>query len=488
MRHTVGRPRAKHSTRCDHAHTPPADTPILSNTLPSAVPATMKPIIQPALAHPRPPAPGRLARMLLLVCVAAPATALAGGQGEISFVIGQVRITDAAGTVRTAEAGGNVAAGDRIETGTSGHVHLRMVDGGYLSVRPGSRFVVEQYETAPGATAIRLRLDEGVVRSITGAAARENKHRFRLNTPLAAIGVRGTDFVVQAGAEGMRALVNEGTIVVAPLGADCTAQTLGPCSSGSARELSDTMGRVLLELKGLQAPAIVPIDGKSPDHAAPPAPQEPGTRKPPPVAAEAAIANPASVETLSPSQRPNPVPNPPAPPIQVIPGTQPAEVTQLRWGRWADARAGDQLSTAVAEAREGRRVTIGNAYVNLYRRPDDTRPLPAQLGQVGFGLAAGQVALIQGNGTTSAGTVHGGRLDVDFAQRSFATQLDVSHALTGAVQVESAGNITSNGTFFVNRPDGLVAGAVTMDGTEAGYLFDKSVPQGVLSGTTLWKR
>lgn len=437
----------------------------------------MKSITPPTLAHPRLQAPGRLVRLLLL-CVAAPATALAGGQGEISFVIGQVRITDAAGAVRSAEAGGSVAAGDRIETGASGHVHLRMVDGGYLSVRPGSRFVVEQYETAPGATAIRLRLDEGVVRSITGAAAHENKDRFRLNTPLAAIGVRGTDFVVQAGAEGVRALVNTGTIVVAPLGADCAAHTLGPCTGGSARELSDTMGRVLLELKGLQAPALVPIDGKSPDQTAPPSPQEPDTRKTPPVAAEAAIANPAASSALGSSLRPD----------LLVSGTQPADVTQLRWGRWSDARAGDRLSTAVADAREGRRVTIGNNYVNLYRRPDDTRPLPAHLGQVGFGLAAGQVALIQGNGTTSAGTVHGGRLDVDFAQRSFATRLDVSHVLTGAVKVESAGNITSNGTFFVSQPDGLVAGAVTMDGKEAGYLFDKQVAQGILSGTTLWKR
>lgn len=451
----------------------------------------MKPIAQPALAHPRPPAYGRLARMLLLLCVAAPATALAGAAGEISFVIGQVRIIDATGAVRAAAAGGSVAASERIETGSSGHVHLRMVDGGYLSVRPGSRFSIEQYETAPGATAIRLRLDEGVVRSITGTAAREQKDRFRLNTPLAAIGVRGTDFVVQAGGEGVRALVNEGTIVVAPLGADCTAHTLGPCSGGSARELSDAMGRVLLELKGLQAPALVPIDGSSPDHFTPAAPQEPDTRKTSPVAAEAAIAAPFEPGDLKHTSRPSPQPPTPAQPepsVTSAPGIQPTDITQLRWGRWADSREGDQLSTAAAEAREGRRITVGNNYVNLYRRPDDTRPLPAHLGQVGFGLAAGQVALVQGNGATSAGVVHGGRLDVNFAQRSFATQLDVSHALTGAVQVQSAGNITSNGTFFVNRPDGLVAGAVTMDGTEAGYLFDKVVPQGVLSGTTLWKR
>ena len=455
----------------------------------------MKPITQPALAHSRPPVPGRLARMLLLLCVVAPATAFAGGAGEISFVIGQVRIIDAAGAVRAAAAGGSVGAGERIETGSSGHVHLRMVDGGYLSVRPGSRFAIEQYETAPGATAIRLHLDEGVVRSITGAAAREQKDRFRLNTPLAAIGVRGTDFVVQAGGEGVRALVNEGTIVVAPLGADCAANTLGPCSGVSARELSDSMGRVLLELKGLQAPALVPIDGRSPDDTAPPAPQEPGARKSPPVAAEAATAAPAASDELNKPSRPpiNPSvpaqPAPAAPGVQpAVPGTQPADITQLRWGRWADAREGDQLSTAAAEAREGRRITIGNNYVNLYRRPDDTRPLPTHLGQVGFGLAAGQVALVQGNGVTSAGTVHGGRLDVDFSQRSFSTQLNVSHALTGAVQVESAGGITSNGTFFVSQPDGLVAGAVTMDGAEAGYLFDKVVPQGVISGTTLWKR
>jgi hypothetical protein len=45
--------------------------------------------------------------------------------------------------VRTVERGQPVRAGDRIETREGGHVHVRFVDGGRLSVRPASRLQIE---------------------------------------------------------------------------------------------------------------------------------------------------------------------------------------------------------------------------------------------------------------------------------------------------------------------------------------------------------
>lgn len=419
--------------------------------------------------------------------------AAAADVGGITFVIGKVRIVNVAGEVRNAEAGGRVAPGDHIETPAGGHVHLRFIDGGFVSVRPGSSFTLEAYDTDKSNTAIRFKLDQGVMRSISGAATQANKERFRLNTPLAAIGVRGTDFVVQSDASGVRAVVNQGAIVVAPFDGACVAQALGPCATTSARELSDTMGRVLLEMSGMQPARIVPFNGKSPDSSAPPAPQEPSQRQALTVALETAGEKTARSQSGLDVAGANPGTTTPVPPVSVSPPSapvpEPALPTLLQWGRWSDlARAGDIMSVSAQEARQGRSVTIGNDYVNLYRTTDNTNPLPSSLGEVAFSLRAGQVALVQSSGASSAGTVDGGWLKIDFTQRSFSTLLNVSHGQTGAVQVQSAGAVSSNGIFSVSQGGSRVAGAVTMDASQAGYLFDKVVPQGTLSGATLWKR
>lgn len=81
--------------------------------------------------------------------------------------------------------------------------------------------------------------DQGVARAISGAAAEGARERFRLNTPLVAIGVRGTDFVVRADAQQAQAQVNQGAIVMAPLTApECQAQATGPCGGSAAQWLS----------------------------------------------------------------------------------------------------------------------------------------------------------------------------------------------------------------------------------------------------------
>ena len=63
--------------------------------------------------------------------------------GEASMTIGNVRATSADGTARVLERGAPIRVGDKIETAEGGHVHIRFVDGGRLSVRPLSRLQVE---------------------------------------------------------------------------------------------------------------------------------------------------------------------------------------------------------------------------------------------------------------------------------------------------------------------------------------------------------
>ena len=44
----------------------------------------------------------------------------------------------------------------------------------------------------------------------------------------------------------------------------------------------------------------------------------------------------------------------------------------------------------------------------------------------------------------------------------------------------------SNGTFAVRDSDQTVAGVVSSDGKEAGYLFERSAAGGSFKGRTLW--
>lgn len=170
--------------------------------------------------------------------------------GQATLVIGQARIVGLDGTMTPAQVGTPVRVGDKIETQAGGHVYLRFVDGANLSVRPMSRMWIESYShhpQQPQLGAIKFKLEEGVARSITGAWGEAARDRFRLNTPVAAIGVRGTDFTVRSDPERTTATVYTGAIVFAPLSNGC-AQTVGPCQTSAATLLSGDMRGQMLEL------------------------------------------------------------------------------------------------------------------------------------------------------------------------------------------------------------------------------------------------
>ncbi|NDD11575.1 MAG: hypothetical protein EB072_02755 [Betaproteobacteria bacterium] len=143
--------------------------------------------------------------------------------GQVTLSIGFSELVSALGVKRVVAKGDLIAEGDTILTSGNGHVHVRFIDGALVSVRPTSVFAVHEFKYAPqqaGETMIRFTLSKGEVRSISGAAAKEARERFRLNTPIVAIGVRGTDFLARANAEITVATVNQGAIVMTPFDYD----------------------------------------------------------------------------------------------------------------------------------------------------------------------------------------------------------------------------------------------------------------------------
>jgi hypothetical protein len=425
---------------------------------------------------------------------AAPAVSTAPAiVGEATMVIGVARLFAADGSSHGVERGTPIRVGDRVETEAGGHVHFRFVDGGRLSIRPSSRLQVESYNHSaqPAQTAIKFRLDEGVVRSITGAWGEAARDRFRLNTPVAAIGVKGTDFVVRSDAEKTNASVYTGAIIVAPLVAGCAA-TLGPCHTGTEKLLSEDMKGQMLELSRQQAsPQFVPlVDLMAQQRRVGPGEAQAAKTEKGPVAMAAASRDEAGADKLVVSESRSAV-------VVASSGTAAPVLgpvgmpSQLVWGRWAAAQDGDTISRAFEEAFVGRQVTVGNGAYTLFRAPAEGGILQTNEASANFRLAGGVGQLASGEGraqTLQAVKVDSGSLSVDFTRSTFATQLNVSNPTIGATSVQAAGTVRPNGYLMGQGGNAYVAGALSLDAKEAGYFFQRSLPAGELSGITLWGR
>jgi hypothetical protein len=417
--------------------------------------------------------------------------------GEATMVIGVARVFGVDGSARTVERGTSIKVGDRVETEAGGHIHFRFVDGGRLSIRPSSRLQVESYNHSsqePALTAIKFRLDEGVVRSITGSWGEAARDKFRLNTPVAAIGVKGTDFVVRSDAQKTSASVYTGAIVLSPLTAGCMA-TLGPCSSGSEKMLSDDMKGQMLELNRQQgSPQLVPlVDLMAQNRRIAPGSESARVEKT--VVTEASRQDFASDKTVVTEARSAEVvaagsTAPPAvPPISTVPAIP--VVTQLVWGRWdwTNPSAGDTFSRTFEEATQNRHSTLGNGAYSLFRAGlDENALLQTSEASANFRLSAGAGQFFAPGHAPADVRVEGGSLNVDFSRATFATSLNVSNPTIGANTLQADGIIKPNGVMLGQGGNAYVAGALSLDGKEAGYFFEKSFSAGNLSGITLWGR
>lgn len=151
-----------------------------------------------------------------LTLLAGAMAALASGQalaetaGKVSFVTGNVTATSPDGQSRALTRGAAINGGDRIET-RGGRLQIRFTDGGFVSLQPNSVFGVDQYlyaNKAPEETSLFFSLLRGGMRTVTGAIGKVNKQSYKVRTPVATIGIRGTGY--RATTDNNRTLVSVG--------------------------------------------------------------------------------------------------------------------------------------------------------------------------------------------------------------------------------------------------------------------------------------
>lgn len=149
----------------------------------------------------------------------------------------------------------------------------------------------------------------------------------------------------------------------------------------------------------------------------------------------------------------------------------------------------DDFAVARADANTDRTVTVGNSKFVLYRDQGEFNfaRFPAGQSETTFLLDKGFAQYTDGNGKTSAASVLGGTLGINFSTKQFDTALGLSSAATGAQTLAMQGTVDRNGLFVAAQDGQRVAGAIALDGKSAGYLFDKAAASGTLSGITQWK-
>jgi hypothetical protein len=425
-------------------------------------------------------------KLILVSSLAVASQAIAGEAGKIMYVAGAVQVAERAGVE-----GAAVQEGELLSTGADGYLYVKTVDAGLFILRPNTkaRIVTYQVDTKnPANTHVKLELLSGVARSKSGEAVKLARQNFRFNTPVAAIGVRGTDFTVFTDQDTSRVAVLTGGIVMSGFVGGCRPEGGGPCEGGASRELSAAQRGVLLQVKrGQAAPQLLPSSGNSPDLVSPPRPDEPvaktGNASDPILDAKKS----ESIDKLV--QQPQ---QPSLPPPVVGGGTPEPQLPerQIQWGRWA-AYSG-LPATASRSGPAGAEVIVNGDYV-LYRTAG--KDYVPERGSVGFNLAGGEANIHNGfTQTNVAADIRNGALNVNFDTSSYTTSFD----LVGSgetFKMTSQGYVSSTGRFgnfsmFSSGNNMLVDGALSnANGGSAGYVFYTRIDANrTASGATEWKR
>lgn len=445
----------------------------------------------------------RIALLPLLLAVAAAHAETGANVGKVSLVLGKAYLKSG-DKQSVIHAGTVIKVSDQVITESNGHVHIQFVDQALVSVRPDSTLEIQRYDfnpQSPADSSIKLNLIEGVTRAISGDGAHAARDRFRLNTPIAAIGVRGTDFVVSASDQSVRALVNEGAIVMAPFSSDCLASSFGPCAANAVELSQDTLQMVQVD-GGTPLPRLLPATDErgelsteevavaDTDIKAGTDNRTAGTE----VYLESVTSQRVAEVASNVASRP-PVtvtPKPPAAadftPIAAL-SSSALTSNNLIWGRWKhnDGQGSlERISTSYEIASAGRDVANGNNTYLLFRNSKGSTLVNPDLTVVSFALSSAQAFYHSDTGVVAM-QVNSGSLSVNFIDKSFATQLGLNSSASGKVDFADSGVYTDSGYFYKNSDTQLVRGAVSLDGTEAGYVFEKALGGGnSVEGITLW--
>eukprot|EP01030_Chromulinospumella_sphaerica_P002240 gene2240-2194_t len=202
----------------------------------------------------------KYARLALLMGMVAawPLTGLAAA-GLVQFTAGDVQLRRGE-TLSRLSKGSELDGGDVVLTGTEGRAQIRFSDGGLVALYPDSQFTVTRYADGAGAGEDHfvVNLLRGGMRALTGLIGKRNPANYKVVTPTAVVGIRGSAFLLAIDANGQVFVSGEQDEIEVCTQAGCVGVTAGE----AVLVVSDqdlpvyTHTRALLPVPQVQTPLV----------------------------------------------------------------------------------------------------------------------------------------------------------------------------------------------------------------------------------------
>lgn len=136
--------------------------------------------------------------------------------GQITQSSGYVTVSTPQTAPKSAGKGDPIESGQTVTVGDSGKAMLQFQDGQIIALKSNSIFKVNSYkydQAAPEKGESFFSLVQGGLRAITGLIGSSNRAGWKLATPTATMGIRGTDFIAGID-QGLYVKVKSGAVAV----------------------------------------------------------------------------------------------------------------------------------------------------------------------------------------------------------------------------------------------------------------------------------
>ncbi|MBI3901352.1 MAG: FecR domain-containing protein [Nitrosomonadales bacterium] len=156
--------------------------------------------------------------LLGLFAMVFPVTGYGMVAGRMNFAFGNVEAIASDGSRHALIKGAEINTGETISTAAGARAQVRFSDGGFISLQPNTLFRVDEFNyknKTDGEERGFFSLLKGALRAVTGAIGHVNRDTYRVTTPVATIGIRGTGYNVALNDSGLFVNVGEGAISLA---------------------------------------------------------------------------------------------------------------------------------------------------------------------------------------------------------------------------------------------------------------------------------
>lgn len=143
-----------------------------------------------------------MSKLLLTIFVLLYSSAVMAATAVVQSVTGEAKAAIGTNSPISLTQNAALESGMTVTTGTNSRIVMKFEDGQVIALNENTSFKIGQYHfnrAEPKKSSMFFSLLKGALRSVSGLIGQQAPGTYRLQTPVATIGIRGTDFMAATG-------------------------------------------------------------------------------------------------------------------------------------------------------------------------------------------------------------------------------------------------------------------------------------------------